>query len=321
MGEKAPLGVLFSYVRLWRNQVRQIASKGRGASLSGASATSAPPDSPSLPSRMQRQHLLTLWFMRHRPDVRQPDAAFRLRARGPFRHWLGVAVLSPLLQAGWRNGDRTPLERSPSSPYIKEMKPLRTLLASAVAVTLLALPAAAEKIPLSEISRYLNSLTTAQSDFTQVNPDGTVSTGRLMINRPGRARFEYAQPDNSVVMAGGGQVAIFDAKSNQPPEQYPLSRTPLSIILAQNVDLGRARMVVGHQQVENTTHVVAQDPANPEYGTIDMVFTPSPTELRQWIITDGAGAKTTVILGELAKGAALPSSLFSITLETQRRGR
>jgi len=201
------------------------------------------------------------------------------------------------------------------------MKSLRTLLASAVAVTLLALPAAAEKIPLSEISRYLNSLTTAQSDFTQVNPDGTVSTGRLMINRPGRARFEYAQPDNSVVMAGGGQVAIFDAKSNQPPEQYPLSRTPLSIILAQNVDLGRARMVVGHQQVENTTHVVAQDPANPEYGTIDMVFTPSPTELRQWIITDGAGAKTTVILGELAKGAALPSSLFSITLETQRRGR
>lgn len=205
--------------------------------------------------------------------------------------------------------------------YIWHMKPFRTLVASAIAVTLLALPAAAEKIPLSEISRYLNSLTTAQSDFTQVNPDGTVSTGKLMINRPGRARFEYAQPDNSVVMAGGGQVAIFDAKSNQPPEQYPLSRTPLSIILAQNVDLGRARMVVGHQQVENTTRVVAQDPQNPEYGTIDMVFTPNPTELRQWIITDGAGAKTTVILGELAKGASLPPSLFSITLETQRRGR
>lgn len=201
------------------------------------------------------------------------------------------------------------------------MKPFRTLVASAIAVTLLALPAAAEKIPLSEISRYLNSLTTAQSDFTQVNPDGTVSTGKLMINRPGRVRFEYAQPDNSVVMAGGGQVAIFDAKSNQPPEQYPLSRTPLSIILAQNVDLSRARMVVGHQQVENTTHVVAQDPANPEYGTIDMVFTASPTELRQWIITDGAGAKTTVILGELAKGVSLQPSLFSITMETQSRNR
>lgn len=201
------------------------------------------------------------------------------------------------------------------------MKPFRTLMASAVAVTLLAVPAMAEKLPLSEISRYLNSLTTAQSDFTQVNPDGSVSTGELMIHRPGRVRFEYAKPDRSVVMAGGGQVAVFDAKSNQPPEQYPLARTPLSIILAENVNLGRARMVVGHQEIDNATHVVAQDPDHPDYGNIDMVFTANPTELRQWIITDGAGAKTTVILGELRKGVRLPASLFSITLEQQSRGR
>ncbi|WP_045388116.1 outer membrane lipoprotein carrier protein LolA [Falsirhodobacter sp. alg1] len=201
------------------------------------------------------------------------------------------------------------------------MTPLRTLVASATAFALLALPAAAEKIPLSEISRYLNSLTTAQSDFTQVNPDGSVSTGKMMMHRPGRVRFEYAQPDNSVVMAGGSQVAVFDAKSNQAAEQYPLARTPLSIILAANVDLSRARMVVGHTEVDNTTRVIAQDPAHPDYGTIDMVFTANPTELRQWVVTDNAGAKTTVILGELEKGGNLPASLFSISLENQRRGR
>ncbi|MCJ8140616.1 LolA family protein [Falsirhodobacter halotolerans] len=201
------------------------------------------------------------------------------------------------------------------------MTRIRTLLASAIALALFALPAAAERIPLSEISRYLNSLTTAQSDFTQVNPDGSVSTGKLMMHRPGRVRFEYAQPDNSVVLAGGGQVAIFDAKSNQTAEQYPLSRTPLSIILDQNVDLSRARMVVGHTEVENTTRVVAQDPQRPEQGKIEMVFTANPTELRQWVITDNAGAQTTVILGELQKGGNLASSLFSITSEQQRRSR
>ncbi len=198
------------------------------------------------------------------------------------------------------------------------MKTLRILLAP-VAFALSVLPAAAERLPLSEISRYLNSLTTAQSDFTQVNPDGSVSTGTLMIQRPGRVRFEYAQPDNSVVMAGGGQVAIFDAKSNQGPEQYPLARTPLSLILAQNVDLSRARMVVGHTEVENTTRVAAQDPEHPEYGTIEMVFTANPTELRQWIITDDTGGQTTVILGEMQKGGSFRPSLFSITQETNSR--
>lgn len=198
------------------------------------------------------------------------------------------------------------------------MKTLRILLAP-VALVLSVLPAAAERLPLSEISRYLNSLTTAQSDFTQVNPDGSISTGTVMIQRPGRVRFEYAQPDKTVVMAGGGQVAIFDAKSNQPPEQYPLSRTPLNLILAQNVDLSRARMVTGHSEVENSTRVTAQDPEHPEYGTIEMVFTAAPTELRQWIITDDTGAQTTVILGEMQKGGSFRPSLFSITQEMNRR--
>jgi outer membrane lipoprotein-sorting protein len=83
--------------------------------------------------------------------------------------------------------------------------------------TAFSVPAAAERIPLAELSRYLNALTTAESDFTQINADGTISTGRLFIHRPGRVRFEYAAPDSSLVMAGGGQVAIFDDKSNPVP--------------------------------------------------------------------------------------------------------
>ena len=195
------------------------------------------------------------------------------------------------------------------------------LALAAFGVTGLPSVARAEILPLDELSRYLNSLTTVEADFTQVNSDGTIATGKLYIRRPGRVRFEYAPPDRSLVMAGGGQVAIFDAKSNQPPEQYPLSRTPLSIILAEDVDLSRARMIVGHTEDGNATRVRAQDPDHPEYGSIELVFTGAPTELRQWVIRDDLGSETTVILGEMKKGADLASSLFNIPLETRRRGR
>lgn len=195
----------------------------------------------------------------------------------------------------------------------------RILLAPALLIAL-ALPAAAEKIPLSTLSNYLNGLTTAETDFTQINADGTISTGKLYIRRPGRARFEYAPPDKSLVIAGGGQVAIFDAKSNQPPEQYPLVRTPLNLILGDRIDLGRARMVVGHVEKDNATRVRAQDPDHPDYGTIELVFTADPVELRQWVITDDSGNQTTVILGEMAKGGAMRPSLFDITAESQKRG-
>ena len=195
---------------------------------------------------------------------------------------------------------------------------LRSLALAPAFALVFALPAAAEKISLNEISRYLNGLKTVVADFTQVNADGSVTPGRVFIHRPGRVRFEY-KGDSTLVLASGGQVAVFDRKSNTGAQQYPLSRTPLNIILADNVNLGRNGSVIGHSERKNTTVVTAQDPQHPEYGNIQMVFTANPTELRQWVVTDDTGKKTTVILGEMQKGVQIPPSRFSITSEVERR--
>ncbi|WP_417677760.1 LolA family protein [Pseudodonghicola sp.] len=191
-------------------------------------------------------------------------------------------------------------------------------LAAPLAATLpLALTApaaqAAEKLPLSAISAYLNSFKTAKSPFTQINDDGTLTTGTLYLQRPGRARFQYDPPSGAAVIVGAGAVVIHDPKSNQPPESYPLSRTPLSIILASQVDLGRANMVVGHDFDGTATIVTAQDPDHPDAGSIQLVFTDNPVELRKWVINDASGAQTTVILGALQTGMSLNGSLFTAT--------
>ena len=196
------------------------------------------------------------------------------------------------------------------------------LACSAAALALTGVPAHAAQISLDQLSRYLNALQTAEAGFTQINADGTISTGRVYIKRPGRARFEYDPPEEALVMAGGGQVAIFDGKSNLGrPEQYPLRRTPLSIILERNVDLARRDMVVGHTFDGTATTVVAQDPEHPEYGRIELNFTNNPVELRQWVVVDGSGARTTIILNDMQTGNELSASLFNITLEEQRRQR
>ena len=198
------------------------------------------------------------------------------------------------------------------------MKHVRLILLPLALMAMLQ-PAFADKLSLNQISAYLNGLKTAKGSFTQINDDGTISTGTIYIRRPGRARFEYNPPNAALVMAGGGQVAIFDSKSNQPPEQYPLKRTPLNLILQRNVNLARANMVVGHSYDGTATSVIAQDPEHPDYGTIRLVFSGPPVELRQWIITAGDGTKTTVVLGDLEKGGGMPAVLFSIPSEIQRR--
>ncbi len=195
--------------------------------------------------------------------------------------------------------------------YIERMKQIRFLMVP-VLWAAMSLPAAAEKLSLGEISRYLNSLVTAQGQFTQINEDGTISTGRILIRRPGRVRFEYDPPEAALVVADGATVGIIDPRSNDGPQGYPLNRTPLSIILARNVDLSRARMVTGHSSDGTTTTVRAQDPDNPDYGSIDLVFTANPVELRQWVINDSGGGRTTVVLGDLQTGVQLADEAFVI---------
>lgn len=197
------------------------------------------------------------------------------------------------------------------------MKNLILAAALSVASTLPAL--ADDPIPLSDLSAYLNDLRTAEASFTQITEDGAISTGTLYLQRPGRMRFEYDGED-LMVMAGGGQVAIFDGRSNTLPEQYPLSRTPLNLILARTVDLGQSDMIVAHEADETSTRVVAQDPDEPDIGTITLVFTGDPVELRQWVVTDSTGFQTTVILGELSRDGTIPSRYFNIPLELRERG-
>lgn len=141
-----------------------------------------------------------------------------------------------------------------------------------------------------------------------------------MIYRPGRIRFEYDPPEETLVLAARNSVHVFDARSNTGPSVYPLDRTPLALILDDTVRLDRERMVVAHFEEGPTTQVVAQDPERPEYGSIRLVFSAEPTELRQWVVTDDAGQETTVILGTLRTGVELGALLFNPEIEMQRRG-
>ncbi|MFZ3583657.1 LolA family protein [Loktanella sp. DJP18] len=194
-------------------------------------------------------------------------------------------------------------------------------LAATFAVMVCGSASAANRlIPLSEISSYFNAMKSASSAFTQVNEDGTLSRGNITIARPGRLRFDYAEPDGSLVLASGGQVAIFDGAVRQSePQVYPLSHTPLSIFLERHVDLAAQEMVVAHTLDGPATVVRAQDPDHPDYGSIDLIFTDNPIQLRKWIITDEGGTLTTLILADLIKQSGLSNLAFNVEAERSKR--
>ena len=183
----------------------------------------------------------------------------------------------------------------------------------------LASPVAAEKISLNEISSYFNAMTTAEAQFSQITDTGETSTGRLFIRRPGRIRFEYDPPEATLVVVGGGQVAVFDPKSRDEPLRFPLRHSPLNLVLEREVDLAQRDMVVAHFEVESQTAVTLQDPENPDYGFIQLIFNDNPVQLDQWVVQDNSGGQTHIILDSLTEGGKLSNILFNIQHEMRKR--
>jgi outer membrane lipoprotein-sorting protein len=190
----------------------------------------------------------------------------------------------------------------------------RLLLALAALPAAIALPAAAQGVNVTAINAYLESLRSAEGRFRQTNPNGSTQAGRFFLAKPGRIRFEYDAPKGALVIADGEWVGVFDPKSNRGPSRYPLSKTPLSLLLRDRISLREPGLVLGATRDANGTHITVVDPRTPREGRMVMSFTENPVRLRQWEITTKAGQRTRVALTELNTGVPLDRSLFNIEL-------
>ena len=197
--------------------------------------------------------------------------------------------------------------------YAIVMKSLYVLL------LLISGPVFAEKISLDELSAYMNSIVTVESTFNQINDNGSSSTGKMYLKRPGKIRFEYGPPNLGLVIVGGGQVAVFDPKSDKEPFRFPLNQTPLNIILKENVNFKKENMVLEQVSDGPSTVLSLQDPAHAEYGYIKLVFTNHPVQLRQWIVDNNSGNKSIVVVDDWTEGKKIPDRLFNIGWEMQLR--
>ena len=180
-------------------------------------------------------------------------------------------------------------------------------------------PSLAERISLNKISDYINGLTTLQADFEQINSDGSIDRGKLYIRRPGRMRLEYTAPNNALVIAGAGSVAIFDDKSKNGPTLFPLKKTPLNLLLKKNVDLYKNEMITEHTANNENTFIVAKGPKRKSQGSIKIVFSNSPVSLQGWTITNQSNQKTKIILDKLDKKTKIPLYLFNISAASKNK--
>lgn len=165
---------------------------------------------------------------------------------------------------------------------------------------------------VDRVSNYLSSLQSLTGDFVQIGPDGSRSTGKFYIQKPGRVRFEYEPPSPIDVIADGSSVVVRD-RNLATQDLYPLSQTPLRYLLADQLDLARDTNLTAVSQ-DNTFITVTIEERQILIGThrLVLMFSAKDMQLRQWTVTDPQGYETMVAIYNLDASHRPDPSLFTI---------
>lgn len=183
-------------------------------------------------------------------------------------------------------------------------------LSRAVAATA---PAAVALTPqdnadLQRVAAYLSSIRTMYAKFQQVSAGGGRATGQLWMARPGRMRFEYDPPSPVLLLADMFYVYYVDKELAQM-SKVGLKSTPAWLLLRDPITFSDL-IVTRFERGANALQVTVVEKADPDSGSLTMVFSDNPLALRQWSIVDQQRKTTTVSLYDERFGVALDPKLF-----------
>ena len=173
--------------------------------------------------------------------------------------------------------------------------------------------AAADEVTRAEA--WFNKIKSISADFVQVASDGTTAKGKLLFRRPSQMKITYRNEDGErgLQLITSRIWLHIDRPDEKLLTSYPLSETPLSLILAEKVSL---RPDGYETRIKSTSAGVVQILVAKEEGEgagqLTLEFSEKPFQFRRWILVDAAGIQTSVTLYNLAFDTPIPNLAFKI---------
>jgi outer membrane lipoprotein-sorting protein len=187
---------------------------------------------------------------------------------------------------------------------------LALMLAAAVTCPAVAQQRSNNAAELQRVESYLNSIQTLRARFVQVASNGGTAEGTLLIKRPGKLKLDYAPPSKQMIITTSNFVAYVDKDAKQTSYQ-DLNSSLAGILVRPQVKLSgdiRVTDVTRSPGVIRVRLVLAKEP---DAGSITLVFSDNPLELRQWLVVDPQGNTVEVTLQNAQFGVPIDDKEFA----------
>jgi len=162
---------------------------------------------------------------------------------------------------------------------------------------------------LSRVESYLNAIVGMQANFMQVNHDGTISEGTLALQRPGLMRLDYQPPVMVRIVSDGRWITYYDLELGQI-SQAPLNGTHAELLVRDDLRFGEDFKVVALKNQAATIEITLARDGDTTEGTLTLIFSDNPLELRQWSVIDTQGLTTLVTLFDTRFGVTFDPVIF-----------
>ena len=174
-----------------------------------------------------------------------------------------------------------------------------------------------ERKELLRIETYLNEMRSLRADFLQVSSNGAVATGKLLMQRPGKIRFEYDPPSPIMLISDGYFLRYIDKDLEQVTHIW-LEDTPIGFLLDDELKLSGSIAITKFSRKANLLTTVLTRAKEPEKGTISLVFSDKPLALKKWIIKDAQGITTTITLNNRERPVKIDAALFELNSKIKK---
>ena len=157
---------------------------------------------------------------------------------------------------------------------------------------------------------------TLRADFLQVSSNGAVATGKLLLQRPGKIRFEYDPPSPIMLIADGYFLRYVDKDLEQVTHIW-LEDTPIGFLLEDDLKLSGSITVTKFSRNANLLTATLARSKEPEKGTVSLIFSDRPLGLKKWVIKDAQGITTTITLNNRERPMKIDPALFELNSQTK----
>ena len=166
-----------------------------------------------------------------------------------------------------------------------------------------------------KIINYLSSFNTLKSNFIQVNSNGDILTGKVVLMRPGKFRVEYNEI-SVLIISDGRKVAVIN-RDIKNISFYSLKDLPASMILFKDISLNNIHLLKS-KNLENRIEITFSTNKKKDDEKIHITFEKQPLIMKKWEIDRLDNNKTEIMFNNLLLDNEIDMKLFDIEREDPR---